>query len=164
MYRVTAVYVVGAFAVLEIIDTVIPSTSLPAWGDELFLGIAIVGFPLALVLAWGLVLTKGLQLQFAIDIFKQTDKLLSAHLDFLMMTMLLFGFYCVRAPLPAIAIYGMAIGSITNPGCFLIESLYTAHPPEWYMTFAMASVTVTTIGYATGAIAIARWTLREPAT
>ena len=55
----------------------------------------------------------------------------------------------------------MAIGSITNPTCFLIESVSEAHPPAWYMPFAMTSVTLTTIGYGMGAILLLRWTLAD---
>lgn len=130
-------------------------------GNVILLRVGMLSLLIALVLAWCLIFTRALQLEFAIEIFKQTDKLLSAHLDFLMMTMLLFGFYCVRVPLPKIANWGMAIGSITNPSCFLIESMYSTHPPGWYMSFAMTSVTITTIGYALGAITLLRWTLRS---
>lgn len=130
-------------------------------GNVLLLRVAMLSLLIALVLAWCLVFTRGLQLQFALDIFKNTDKLLSAHLDFLMMTMLLFGFYCTRAPLPWVARWGMAIGSITNPLCFLIESMYETHPPESYMMFAMASVTITTVGYGIGAITLLRWSTQR---
>ena len=43
VYRVTAIYVVLAAASLELASVLLPSTRLPAWFDELFLGIAIVG-------------------------------------------------------------------------------------------------------------------------
>ena len=75
--------------------------------------------------------------------------------------MLLFGFYCVKAPLPAFVRWPMAIGSITNPGCFLIEAVHAGHPPAWFKPFAMTSVTLTTIGYGLAAIILLRWTLRD---
>ena len=128
-------------------------------GNVLLLRVGMISLLIALVLAWGLV-GSGMKVPFVLEIFKQTDKLLSAHLDFLMMTMLLFGFYCAKVPLPAIARWPMAIGSITNPTCFLIESMYAAHPPEWYMSFAMPSVILTTIGYGIAAITVLRSTLR----
>ena len=57
-------------------------------GNVLLLRVGMLTLLIALVLAWCLVLTKGMQLPFALEIFKQTDKLLSAHLDFLMMTII----------------------------------------------------------------------------
>lgn len=130
-------------------------------GNVLLLRVGMVSLLIALVLAWGLVLSKGLQVQFAKDLFVHTDKLLSAHLDFLMMTMLLFGFYCVHVRLPVFARWPMAIGSITNPACFLIESVCATHPPAWFMPFAMTSVTLTTMGYGLAAITVLRSTLRR---
>ena len=41
VYRVTAIYVVMAAAGLELASVLLPSTRLPPWFDELFLGIAI---------------------------------------------------------------------------------------------------------------------------
>ena len=52
VYQVAAVYVVAAITGLELVDVVIPASRLPDWADELFLGLALLGFPLALVLAW----------------------------------------------------------------------------------------------------------------
>jgi TolB-like protein len=52
VYQVAAVYVVVAIAGLELVDVVVPSSRLPEWSDELFLALAILGLPLALVLAW----------------------------------------------------------------------------------------------------------------
>lgn len=130
-------------------------------GNVLLLRIGMISLLIALVLAWCLVFTKGMKLPFAVELFKQPDKLLSSHLDFLMMTMLLLGFYCVRTPLPAIARWPMAIGSITNPTCFLIESVYSGHPTiSWYMPFVFTSITLTTIGYAIASITLLRWSLR----
>ena len=129
-------------------------------GNVLLLRVGMISLLIALVLAWGLVFTKGMKLPFAVELFKQPDKLLSAHLDFLMMTMLLLGFYAVRAPLPAIARWPMAIGSITNPTCFLIESVYATHPPEGYMMFVFPSIILTTVGYGIAAITVFRWSTR----
>lgn len=130
------------------------------FGNVILLRVGMISLLIALVLAWCLVFTKGMKLPFALEIFKQPEKLLSSHLDFLMMTMLLLGFYCVRVPLPVMARWPMAIGSITNPTCFLIESLYTGYPPAAYLPFVYVSITLTTIGYAIAAITLLRWTLK----
>jgi adenylate cyclase len=52
VYRVAVVYGIGAVAGLELISVLVPSSTLPAWSDELFLGLAVFGFPLAVILAW----------------------------------------------------------------------------------------------------------------
>jgi len=129
-------------------------------GNAVILRVGMISLLIALVLAWCLVFTKGMKLPFAVELFKQPDKLLSAHLDFLMMTMLLLGFFCVRVPLPFMARWPMAIGSITNPTCFLIESLYATHPPAGYMMFVFPSIILTTVGYALACITLLRWSLR----
>lgn len=52
VYRVLALYAVVAVGGLEVADLLIPATTVPPWADELFLGLAIVGLPLVLVLTW----------------------------------------------------------------------------------------------------------------
>jgi hypothetical protein len=49
----------------------------------------------ALVLAWCLVFMK-LELPFIKMIFKDFDRLLQGHLDFLLMSALIFGFYAAK--------------------------------------------------------------------
>lgn len=43
---------VAAAGALQLVDSIVPSTRLPDWSDELFLALLILGFPIALVLAW----------------------------------------------------------------------------------------------------------------
>jgi len=57
VYRVAIAYVAVVFVGLEAVDLLIPSTTLPAWADELLLAIAIMGFPVAVVAAWAFELT-----------------------------------------------------------------------------------------------------------
>ncbi|MGD2069489.1 MAG: hypothetical protein PVI57_12500, partial [Gemmatimonadota bacterium] len=52
VYRVAAAYVVVAAGTLQLLDVILPSSRMPGWADELFLGLAVLGFPLAVVLAW----------------------------------------------------------------------------------------------------------------
>jgi hypothetical protein len=116
---------------------------------------------IALVLAWCLVLGKGYKLPAVVAVFANNDKLLSAHLDFLMMTMLLFGFYCTRIPLAAFVVWPMAIGSVTNPTVFLIQSLGPHSHLTELRVFVLGSISITTAGYALGAIHLLRSTLRR---
>lgn len=52
VYQVTAIYVVLAVGVLELLDLLVPATTLPSWASPLVLSLAIVGLPIVLVLAW----------------------------------------------------------------------------------------------------------------
>ena len=57
VYRVAVVYIIGAVAGLELISVLIPASRLPSWADELFLGLAVFGFPLVVILAWAFEIT-----------------------------------------------------------------------------------------------------------
>lgn len=57
MYRVAIAYVAVAFVALEAVDLLIPATTLPAWADEFLLAVLILGFPVAIVIAWAFELT-----------------------------------------------------------------------------------------------------------
>ncbi len=59
VYQVTAAYVVLAAAGVELVDILVPDTSLPEWSGPFFLALAIVGFPIVVVLAWTFDLTSG---------------------------------------------------------------------------------------------------------
>jgi hypothetical protein len=116
---------------------------------------------IALVLAWCLVLGKGYKIAPVVAIFSNNDKLLSSHLDFLMMTMLLLGFYNTRILLPAFVVWPMAIGSITNPTVFLIQAMGPQSHLTEFRVFVLTSISITTAGYAMGAIHLLRSTLRR---
>ncbi|MEJ2514569.1 MAG: tetratricopeptide repeat protein [Gammaproteobacteria bacterium] len=58
VYQVTAVYVVLAVAGMELLDVLIPSTSLPSWASPFFLALAIIGLPVVVVLSWTFDLTS----------------------------------------------------------------------------------------------------------
>lgn len=55
--RVALVYVAVSYVIAEAADLVFPRLQLPDWTVTLVIGLAIVGFPLALVLAWAFELT-----------------------------------------------------------------------------------------------------------
>lgn len=61
-FRVMATYGIVSFVVLEAADLVFPIVPLPAWTVSLVLWLAILGFPIAVVLAWAFDLTpEGLR-------------------------------------------------------------------------------------------------------
>lgn len=57
VYRAAAAYLAAAFVGLEALDLLVPATTLPAWAPRLFVGLAILGFPVVLVAAWAFELT-----------------------------------------------------------------------------------------------------------
>jgi hypothetical protein len=52
VFRVAAVYAVVAFVLLEVMDALFPALLLPDWADTLVAVLLIVGFPVAVILAW----------------------------------------------------------------------------------------------------------------
>ncbi|NHA15077.1 tetratricopeptide repeat protein [Thioalkalivibrio sp. XN279] len=55
--RVAVVYAATAFAVLQGADIMLPRMGVPDWGMNLVVALILLGFPIALVLAWALELT-----------------------------------------------------------------------------------------------------------
>jgi hypothetical protein len=129
-------------------------------GNVLLLRVACISLLIALALAWCLVGTHAMKLPAALEFFKDPDKLLSSHLDFLMMTMLLLGIYASKIPLPAWVCWPMAIGSITNPTIFLINAIAPDLQNPVLGLFILASLVLTTFGYGMAAIKLFRSTTR----
>ncbi|MEM7282988.1 MAG: hypothetical protein AAF438_15315, partial [Pseudomonadota bacterium] len=57
VFRVAVAYVLVAWVVLQIADVLFPALVLPDWSVRLVAGILILGFPIALVMAWAYELT-----------------------------------------------------------------------------------------------------------
>lgn len=57
IFRVVAVYGAVSFVILQAVDIVFPAIPLPAWTNSLVVWLVILGFPIALVLAWAFELT-----------------------------------------------------------------------------------------------------------
>src|SRR5690242_12953316 len=53
-------------------------------------------------------------------IFARPFYLIKTHIDFLLMSLLMFAFYVVGVPLPGWVITCTILGSITNPALFLV--------------------------------------------
>jgi hypothetical protein len=89
---------------------------------------------MALLLAWCMVgLNLGVPFLKAIFAGKQT-RLLQSHIDFLLMTALILGFYAARVPLHWTVRWAMVIGAFGNSSLFLLQSIFpeldTPVPPE----------------------------------
>jgi adenylate cyclase len=57
VYRVAVVYAVVAFVIWGAAEQLVPGLALPDWAFRLIVLLTILGFPIALVLAWALELT-----------------------------------------------------------------------------------------------------------
>jgi len=59
VYKVAIAYVIGAWVVIQIAETVFPNIGLPDKSVTLVIGLVAAGFPLALILSWIFDLTRG---------------------------------------------------------------------------------------------------------
>ncbi len=59
VYRVAVVYAAVAFVIWQAADFVLPAARLPDWAPTLVLILTILGFPIALVLAWAYDITPS---------------------------------------------------------------------------------------------------------
>ena len=57
VFRVMAVYGATAFVIIEAADVIFPAIPLPPWTVSLVVWLALLGFPVAIVLAWALEMT-----------------------------------------------------------------------------------------------------------
>jgi TolB-like protein/Tfp pilus assembly protein PilF len=63
VYRVAAAYVVAAGFLIQIASAVFPAWELPNWSLRLVIALLLIGFPIALILAWAYDITaKGIQI------------------------------------------------------------------------------------------------------
>ena len=119
---------------------------------------------LTLGLAWCLV-GLGYQVAAVEALFPgKFTRVLQAHIDFLLMSALLLGFYATRIPLPKLTSWAMVIGAFTNSSLFLLMAMFplldysTNPPPHWgqsvYEVYLFASLSLTTYGFATAAITV----------
>ena len=95
------------------------------------------------------------------------SRLLSAHLDFLIMSSLLFGFYAAKVTLPWHVRWAMVVGAFTNSSLFLLMAMFpaldnpTAPPPQIFQLYLFASIITTSYGFGKGAVTVLRSTLKD---
>lgn len=120
---------------------------------------------MALLLAWCMVgLNFGAAPLKAVFAGKFT-RLLQAHIDFLLMTALILGFYAAKVPLPWHVRWSMVVGAFTNSSLFLLMAMFPVldnpkvPPPVLFQAFLLASIVVTSYGFGKGAVIVLRSTL-----
>ncbi|MDD5274256.1 MAG: hypothetical protein PHU14_16250 [Methylovulum sp.] len=134
-------------------------------GNTLLLRGATLWLLMALVLAWCMVFMK-LKMPVVGLIFEDFNRLLQGHLDFLLMSALLFGFYATKVPLPWTVRWAMVVGAFTNSSLFVLQAIFPAlNPPTEgalaiaFRLFSMLSIIITSYGFGRGAVMVFRSTL-----
>src|ERR1044072_6901317 len=62
VYKVAVAYALVGWLLLQIASTTFPYLQIPSWGTRLVIGLVILAFPIALILAWAFEMTpSGIQ-------------------------------------------------------------------------------------------------------
>ena len=59
VYRVAAAYIIAAGGVIQLASAAFPAWDLPNWALRLVIALLLLGFPIALVLAWAYDITRA---------------------------------------------------------------------------------------------------------
>jgi hypothetical protein len=123
----------------------------------------------ALVLAWCLV-GLGFDVGDVKAIFPgKYTRVLQAHLDFLLMSALIIGFYAVKLPLPSAVRWAMVIGAFTNSSLFLLMAMFpvldSTTPaqgllPNAFRIYLFASLLTTSYGFGRAAVTVLKASFR----
>jgi hypothetical protein len=132
-------------------------------GNVLLIRGATLWLLVALILAWCLVFLKA-DISLLKMIFPgKFIRVLQAHLDFLIMSALLFGFYAAKVTLPWHVRWAMVVGAFTNSSLFLMQALFPVLDgpipaegffPAAFRVFLMISIVITTYEFGRGAVII----------
>ncbi|PCJ31270.1 MAG: hypothetical protein COA90_06715 [Gammaproteobacteria bacterium] len=142
-------------------------------GNVIMLRGACLWILMALLLAWVLV---GLynEIEILSTIFPGSPRrVLQAHLDFLIMSALILGFYAAKVSLPWHVRWAMVIGAFTNSSLFLMYALFpsldpvheTFNPigfaPTLFEVYLYASLVTTSYGFGKAAVLVFKSTFSE---
>lgn len=115
---------------------------------------------MALLLAWCMVgLNFGVTPLPEIFVGKFT-RLLQAHIDFLLMSALILGYYATKVTFPWHVSWAMVIGAFTNSSLFLLMAIFPIFddpkvpPPTLFQWYLFASLITTSYGFGKGAVLI----------
>ena len=105
------------------------------------------------------------------DIFPgKFHRVLQAHIDFLLMSALILGFYAARVGLPWHVRWSMVIGAFTNSSLFLLMAIFPMLDPSaetrpaqgflptLFLVYQFASLLTTSYGFGRGAMTVLRST------
>src|SRR6266542_5673883 len=90
VYKVAIAYAVVAWLLMQIASQIFPFFDIPNWGVRLVVLLLVVGFPVAVILAWAFELTpEGIKRTKHINLHKSITRKASRKLDFLIIAVLL---------------------------------------------------------------------------
>src|SRR6266478_4978046 len=90
VYKVAIAYAVVAWLIMQIASQIFPFFEIPNWGVRLVVLLLILGFPIALVLAWAFELTpEGIKRTEDVDLSKSVRRKTGRKLDFFIIAVLL---------------------------------------------------------------------------
>src|SRR5215470_6899912 len=90
VYKVAIAYAVVAWLLMQIASQIFPFFEIPSWGVRLVVLLLIIGFPIALILAWAFELTpEGIKRTEDVDLNKSIRRKTGRKLDFLIIAVLL---------------------------------------------------------------------------
>ncbi len=127
---------------------------------------------MALLLAWCMVGLKFGATPLKALFAGKFTRLLQAHLDFLIMSALILGFYAARISLPWHVRWAMVVGAFTNSSLFLLQAIFpvldspTPPPgllPQLFQLYVLASILTASYGFGKGAVIVLRSTFGRSA-
>jgi hypothetical protein len=90
VYKVAIAYAVVAWLLMQIATQVFPFLEIPNWAIRLVIMLIVIGFPIALVIAWAFELTpEGLKRTEDVDLNKSIRRKTGRKLDFFIIAVLL---------------------------------------------------------------------------
>ena len=94
-------------------------------------------------------------------------RLLQAHIDFLLMSALILGYYAAKISLPWHVSWAMVVGAFTNSSLFLLMAIFPIldnpkiPPPQLFQWYLIASLITTSYGFGKGAVLIFKSTFKN---
>ena len=83
VFRVGVAYVIVAWILIEVASVILPTFKTPEWVMQAFTTLVILGFPLAVILAWAFEMTpEGIKLETAVDSTELVTRKARSKLDF----------------------------------------------------------------------------------
>src|SRR5882762_4191727 len=90
VYKVAVAYIVVGWLLIQVATQVFPFFEIPSWGVRLVVLLIVIGFPIALVLAWAFELTpEGIKRAEDVDVSKSITRKTGRKLDFFIIAILL---------------------------------------------------------------------------
>ncbi|HEY8084227.1 MAG TPA: hypothetical protein VIE69_01330 [Methylophilaceae bacterium] len=135
-------------------------------GNVVLLRGATLWMLMALLLAWCLVGLYNKVPYLDVIFAGKVTRVLQSHLDFLIMSSLILGYYAAKVTLPWHVRWAMVIGAFTNSSLFLLEAIFPVLDPTmtnqpsvgiWsqvFTTYLFASLLTTSYGFGKGAVII----------